>query len=213
MKNTTKNRWPDGPGSVCRAALVSAALMLSGSTLPAGANTLNLDFTYTVVQGTCQIDVSPVPVTFGDVTDLSTAIGKDWVVLNQKTVTVTLSACDGAGDASTQPAIELKGQRANDSGASNDRQNSVFTSDNKTGLGVVFANKDSQSTLSKSNLLAYDTAKGGMFIYTDVAGQKATNKAYSIRTGLSCGTAADCAANKLSVASGAATVTFSFTYR
>lgn len=213
MKNAMKNRGPDGPVRVARVVLMSAALMLSGTALPAGANSLNLDFTYTVVQGTCQIDVSPSSLDFQDVKDLSTAVNANWVVLNQQVLNVTLSACDGAADPATRPAIELQGTRASDAGASPSRQNSVFTTDNKSGFGVVFANAPGATSLGAGNLLAYDANKGGLYFYTGAANTTAANGLYTIRTGLACGTTADCAASRLSVDSGNATVTFSFTYR
>lgn len=212
MKNTTKNRWPDGPGRVCRVALVSAALMLSGITLQARANSLNLDFTYTVVQGTCMIDVSPNPVSFLTFNSaLSTLIGSAWTVVDPQQLTVTLSGCTGAADPATRPAIELKGTLANETWASLDRKNSVFSdANNTTGLGVVFAKATGTAPLSSTNRLTYNAA--GMFIDTDSVNTVASNGTYAIMAGLACGTAADCAAGHLQVAKGSATVTFSFTY-
>lgn len=212
MKDTTKNRWPDGPDRVCRVALVSAALMLSGITLQARANTLNLDFTYTVVQGTCMIQVSPSTVSFPTFnTELSTLIGNAWTVVGQQKLTVTLSSCSGAADPTTRPAIELKGELANEAWASQERKDSVFSdTTNTTGLGVVFAKATGSAAVSSTNRLTYNA--DGMFIDTGTKGEKAAENDYVIMAGLACGTAADCAASNLKVAKGSATVTFSFTY-
>lgn len=215
MKYTTKNRWSDGPGRVCRVALVSAVLMLSGITLQTRANSLNLDFTYTVVQGTCMIDVSPPSVTFTKLSSLlSTLIAQNWVVVDPQTLTVTLSGCTGAADPLTRPAIELTGTRANEASASQARKDSVFSdSGNTTGLGVVFAKDTGTTAVSNTNRLTPD-ASGRMFINTGAVNSTpgTGTSSYTIMAGLACGIAADCAASNLKVAKGSANVTFSFTY-
>ncbi|WP_199101254.1 hypothetical protein, partial [Erwinia sp. OLMDSP33] len=96
-----------------------------------------LQFNYTVVQGTCTVAADPTVVwSAADLATVNGAVGQNWVMLAPKTLTVTLSNCNGAADASTRPALKLTGTTATD-GSTNRQKYIITAGTNTTGFGVV----------------------------------------------------------------------------
>lgn len=200
-------RWVlRSPGGMALGLLLSG--MLTGMNDARAASSLNLTFKYTVMQGTCTLDV-PANLPMSDVTDTGKAVGKNWIYLNKKSLTVTLSNCDGIASPTTRPAIKLVTPPVATTGSA-DRKTKIFTSSsNKTGLGVVL----SDGTLMDGNAGNLVTLSGlDAFVNLGGLNTVATNQTKQLNVALACGTAADCSGANLVAGAGDVSIQFAFVY-
>ena len=189
--------------------LILAACAVTALRPAQAGNSVNLTFRYTVVQGTCTLNV-PATLPMGTIDNPESAVGKNWVFLNPKTLDVTLSDCQGDPLGSTRPAIKLTAPVATSGSA--DRQKYLATSaTGSSGFGVVIAKKGlAPVTGSVSNLTPLTS--GDAYIDLGALNTTAQNGTTTLNVALACGAAADCAVNNLSAGTDKVSIRFEFAY-
>lgn len=113
-----------------------------------GADSVNLTLNYTVIQGTCTVDVqtdSGNTLDFGDVVAEKKSSAWSPMTLSgggaYKPFTVRLTACSGSVDASTTPALTVTGETLSSDGTNNKDYLFVNSSASTAkGLGFVIYN-------------------------------------------------------------------------
>lgn len=188
-----------------------------------GADSVNLTLNYTVIQGTCTVDVQTASgntLNFGNV-NYAWKSTDDWPQINLQPFSVKLSQCSGSPSASTQPVLTISG--ATDSLSKNDTNKAFMFVDETTsqakGFGfVIFNTSDSPKT---SNAVAdINSSKGDTRGYIAIPG-KGKNTAITSDTVVSLSAAVTCGSTcsdngKINPAMRAGpltgAVTFSFVY-
>ena len=193
-------------GAVMLIMLLTSMLIYSTSVT---ANALDLTFKYTVVQGTCELNVDP-SVKFGNASKASEIIGQNWRFINETTFNITLTNCSGVASPSTQPAIKLFNYQMATNGSS-ERKTKIFTSsDNNTGLGVVL----SENAFTDGNNGNLITTVAGTDAFINIGNKNtiAQNSQKKINAALACGSASDCSAANLSSGNASVNIQFAFVY-
>ncbi|HFD2064143.1 TPA: fimbrial protein, partial [Serratia marcescens] len=200
-----------GGGRLLRVSLVGVCL--AGASAPAQANSIDLTFRYTVVQGTCDVLVDGAAsktLTLSNLTNPANLIGKAWSIIQDgttKSFTLTLANCSGAANPATRPGIQITSSAYATTGSAERQQKILTGTTNDTGVGVVLS-------------LTNPPAQGGLLKNDDWIDLGANNTAASngmaktLYIGLACGDATDCAMGKVKpgkVTSGV-TATFTFAY-
>ncbi|WP_235424260.1 fimbrial protein [Citrobacter koseri] len=177
------------------------------------ANDVQLTFTYTVVQGTCDVN-APGSLQLGPpegVSDAGSLSGQNWKFLHPTPLTVTLSNCAGSGSPGVTPYLTL--QMVPVTGGSADRQNKLFADSGAqgTGLGVAVSNIiDSQPTDgSNNNLVSVSSPR----IATGEAGATAINGPLTVWMALACGAVSDCTTAGQNAGTVTSTIKFAFEYQ
>lgn len=198
----------------CRLArMLLAVMLLTGASIPAQANSIDLTFRYTVVQGTCDVLVDGAAsktLTLSNLTNPANLIGKAWSIIQDGTVqsfTLTLANCAGQANPTTRPGIQITSSAYATTGSAERQQKILTGTANDTGVGVV---------LSQTNPPAQgDLLKNDDWIDLGANNTAGTNgMAKILYIGLACGDATDCAAGNVKpgkVTSGV-TATFTFAY-
>lgn len=188
--------------------LILPIMSTSYSTL---ANSIELTFRYSVLQGTCTLDV-PSTLPFGSVETATSAIGKNWFFLNTKKLNVILKDCSGRGASGTRPAIKLINPSMATSGSAA-RKSSLFTSSsNKSGFGVVLSD-GTLSNGSAANLVKVETGSTDAFIYLGAENTAYTGSGIILNAAIACGDASDCAGGNLKPANNeTVSLQFAFVY-
>lgn len=211
-------------GNVIRALMVSAGMVLmviSDGAL--GANSVNLTFKYTVVQGTCDVSSSDPKLDLGNV-DPTPAFGSgSWVQLGKKAFTVNLNNCTGSADSQTRPVVMVTGETApgTDSGYNFLFRKSGTAGGTSKGFGVLIVKTDMAEGESGTDI----EVKNGTAIYvpktpggTTYFGKgEALNGSFAIPlfAAVSCGRKVADMCNPANLLAGtlSASVTFTFQYK
>lgn len=136
----------------CRVIIFSGFALLSP--LPAGAaDSINLTLNYTVMQGTCSVNVqtdSGSSLKFGDVVAVKKTSNWQPMALSggatYKTFNVQLTNCSGSAVATTTPGLTLSGPTLSNDGTNNKQY--LFVNQGAStakGLGFVIYNSDKPS--------------------------------------------------------------------
>lgn len=190
--------------------LMLAAFLATGMH-PARAadnNKLTLTFKYTVVQGTCTLNV-PATLDMGNIANAGQAINKDWVFLNKRDLTVTLSDCTGTASPTTRPAIQLLHPPAATTGSAARKQYLAAPANGTSGFGVVLAQPGKTPTDGGvAGLVPLDNP------YIDIGALNtvAQNGPVTLKVALACGEKADCAVSKMAAATDTVSIQFAFKY-
>lgn len=208
--------------NVIRVLTVSAgmALMVMSAGVRA-ANSVNLTFNYTVVQGTCDVSISSPSMNLGDV-DPSPAFGNgSWVQLNATEFTVNLNSCSGSVDPNTRPVVMVAGETVpgSDSGYSYLFRKQGNAGGTSKGFGVLIVKADkaggdlSSDIEVKNNTAIYVPNTGGGYYGKGTALNG--NFTIPLKAAVSCGRKVSdmCAPANLLAGSLSASVTFTFQYK
>ncbi|WP_048797154.1 MULTISPECIES: fimbrial protein [Serratia] len=208
MKHQTL--WGGGRRLPATATLLLATLL---SAAPAraeeGVKSIDINFTYTVVSGTCDVTV-PGPLTLSP---QGVTPNTAWQLLGDTPVAVTLN-CKGGGETGKTPAIMLAGTTATTGSATRQKYIVAGGTDNKTGLGVVFGSKADTPLTSGSaaGLAAFTSGRAYIDLKSPGESMPVGASVYHLHAALACGDAADCAAGNIKPGIGKATVVITFEY-
>lgn len=123
--------------------IVMAWLMVTGIGGQASANTVNLNFTFTLQMPTCTVEVTPSTLNWGT---LNLGQAKKNSTGQQKSFTLTVTKCNGVGYPGVMPQIMLEGQTLYDertklapAATQTDTLKKLFTSSTSTAQYVGFS--------------------------------------------------------------------------
>lgn len=208
MKQTEQRRRVMTLGGLLMLAAFLATGMHPARAADAPTNKLTLTFKYTVVQGTCTLNV-PATLDMGEITDAGQAIGKNWVFLNKKDLTVTLSDCTGTASPSTRPAILLLSPPRATTGSAARQKYLAARGNGTSGFGVVLAQQDKVLTDGKvDSLVPLDNP------YIDIGALNtvAQNGPVTLKVALACGDATDCVTTNMAPDADTVSIAFAFKY-
>ncbi|WP_163363241.1 hypothetical protein [Enterobacter cloacae] len=173
------------------------------------ANEINLDFKYTVVAASCNLQVPPTHM-LGVDGHLSpdSLIGQEWNIIGQDNINIILSGCTGTPDKGMLPRIQVT-----PAGGTTLSHEHLFRDSSKSeseGFGIVVGNKAEMTSLDVGSLI--NQTNDGSEITLNQSGP-AANQGYNIRVGVACGSKADCAAEKLKPGKLEASIILDFKYR
>lgn len=194
----------------------------SETAFAAGNDSVALTFTYTVTEGTCDVDVKRATLPFGIVSDTGEtrdALDKSWFFIGINVLNIDLTGCAGSGmTGSNIPVIKVTGFNTATSGSADKKKYMMMPMNPATpptGLGMVISQKDKSITQGAG--IGNLSAITGNTMYIDVgttnAVLPATTTTVKLNAALACGTAADCTSALLNPGKENMTLTFSFGYR
>lgn len=200
-----------------RGALAAGSILLCGvlsGSASAANDTLNLTFTYTVVEGTCTVDV-PATVDFQKVAEKGEtrdALDAAWFFIGSREYDINLTNCAGSGTTGSNiPSIIVSGFSAA-TGSANQKKFLMMpttVANPSTGLGVVIG-----KTLTAGNTSTLSEIQGGK-MYIDVGAANAIpapTETIPLQIALACGEKSDCTSVKLNPGTESMTLVFSFGY-
>ncbi|MFC0227965.1 fimbrial protein [Serratia aquatilis] len=180
--------------TLCHRAMVLAVLTL----FSLGAQAVTLNFSASIVQGTCTLSLDKSVLPLGEVPQASLRSG---VLTNLQPFTLRAENCVGVTGNAQQPGIALLGAGATQDGKW------LFRSSDSTagGAGVMVV----QGATSPS--YAATEVKSGDFFPLAAVGQAPTDQALPFFAGVSCGGSAGCATARPGAVT--ANLMFVFAYR
>lgn len=209
-----------------------SALLMAGLLSAVGgaqANSIPLTFKYTVLQGTCQVDVqndagaNASTISLGNVSIPATpnawAGYTDTPGVSAKNFQVLLSNCSGGADASTTPALTVAGGHA--VGITTTDNEFVFLDSGGTAKGFGFVIYNAAGGKNGSNevpdaVTASTNPKRFISLPApyNTAGSFLNNVTVSVplSVAVSCGPVANCTSGGLKAGTLSANVTFNFVY-
>lgn len=211
MKQTEQRRRVMTLGGLLMLAAFLATGMHPARAADAPTNKLTLTFKYTVVQGTCTLNV-PATLDMGKITDAGQAIGKDWVFLNKRDLTVTLSDCTGTASPATRPAIQLLQLPAAATGSAARKQYLAVPENGTSGFGVVLAQKGKEPTNGGVTGLVPLDHPDATYIDIGAPNTVAQNGPVTLKVALACGDATDCVTTNMAPDADTVSIAFAFKY-
>ncbi|AYA08390.1 hypothetical protein D3Z09_18305 [Rahnella aquatilis] len=215
LRTLSGTAWRKG-GLVTGGVLLCA--VLSAGVSAAGSDTVSLTFTYTVMEGTCQVDVPASTINFGGAAGTEKtrdAIGQNWFFIGVRQYDIKLSQCAGSGmTGSNIPSIIVEGFLPA-TGSTNQRTYLMMPTTVETpstGLGMVISQM--KQTLVNGSTGNLSKIQGGK-MYIDVGAANtfpAASTPVPLQIALACGDASDCTVDKLNPGTESMTLTFSFGY-
>lgn len=201
--------------------LVPGGLLMLVSTAY-GADSVNLTLNYTVIQGTCTVDVqtdSGNTLDFGDV--VAEKKNSEWAPMTlsggatYKPFTVQLTACSGSVDASTTPALTIDGETLSNDGTNNKSYLFVNSSASTAkGLGFVIYSSGTPNP-GKNEVSTVSTNYTDSYIPIPNYGKgTALNGSVSVplAAAVSCGKTCKTSSSSMRAGTLTGAVTFSFIY-
>lgn len=170
------------------------------------ANTATINFTGTIVAGTCDL-TGPGSVKLGNVNP-STLIDQAWYNTNMTKFTLVLSSCTGVGGGNLTPKITMTG---NPLPIAPSWKNVFKSSGTSTGFGVVVFDQAQDGDNNSGAIANGDSI--------DIPGYgpgksiPAAGVTRDLWAGVACGTADACARNLLSAGTLVASLNFTFAYK
>lgn len=202
--------------------LTMGSVLLCGllSDTVSAADSVPLTFTYTVTEGTCNVDVKQLTLPFGTVSDTGEtrdALDKSWFFIGVQQLNIELSGCAGSGTTGSNiPVIKVTGFNVATSGSADKKKYMMMpttTATPPTGLGMVMSQKDKPLTQG-SGITNFSAITGStMLIDVGAANAVFTSATVKLNVALACGTAADCTSALLNPGHEKMTLTFAFGYR
>lgn len=108
----------------------------------AHADTGTLNFSGTIEAGTCNLSLDKPTIDFGNVDPTPIVTGGGWAAVKNTPFTITLSGCQGVGDASKTPGVQIVGPLNQDTAIQSAGGNKWLfkTGGTSQGFGVVVYN-------------------------------------------------------------------------
>ncbi|MFA3781240.1 fimbrial protein [Yersinia sp. 1652 StPb PI] len=184
--------------SFCRKKVLWVGLSLLVGGISINTHAVTLNFSASLVQGTCSLSLDKSVLSLGDVQQANL---RSETLLNLQPVTLTVDNCNGAASASLQPVVIALGP-----GKSQNGKWLFRSSDSDVGgAGVMLVQSASQPSYASTEV------KSGDYFPLAAVGQTPVNKQLQFFAGVSCGGVTDCATVKPGQLT--ANVNFIFAYR
>lgn len=184
------------------------ALLTLSSGAPVLANTETLNFTGTIVAGTCDL-TAPATVPLGDA-DPSSLIGGHWKYVNLSPFTLTITNCVGVGGANLTPSIQMTGTPSTDPGVEASNKWVFKNGGTSKGFGVTLY------SVSRTPVAGTDELANNDWLDVPNYGKGTTLPAggttVDLKAAVACGRDGWCARQYLSAGTLNASLTFTFKY-
>lgn len=184
--------------TTCLKATLGGVLSLLSGLISVSANTVTLNFSAQIVQGTCSLSLDKSVLPLGSVSKYLLHSG---VLVNLHPFTLTAGNCNGAAEGSLQPGIVVTG-----TGSTQDGKWLFRTSDSDVGgAGVMVVQSDTAPNYTSTEVKPND------FFPLAGAGAAPVNTILPFFAGVSCGGSTGCATIKPGTLT--ANIMFVFIYR